>query len=291
MIKFVKYILLRIIIVFSVLWLLDFFFTSVYTKTSVVRNKVQYIFKSNTKTYDYVFLGSSRVQFHINTRFIDSITHKKSLNLGISGQDLSETFLTLKMLVKNNFNINQYFIQVDETSFSSTRKKEFISSSYFMPYVKNGIVKNHLKENDKDFYLDYYLPFYRYMNYNPKIGYRELLLTLGNKKRAQEFYIGLHQLIENKKSNYIFRKNYQNQLLEKIKKFSKKNNLDITFFTSPYYQPKETKEYQYFAKSNNIFIYIDSLQSPNNYKDLTHLNYIGARKFTKMLIRDFNLNE
>jgi len=291
MVKFVKYIVFRIVVIFSILWVLDFFFTSIYNHNSVIRNKIQYIFKSKIKTFDYVFLGSSRVEYHIDTKFIDSLTHKKSLNFGISGQDLSETFLTLQLLVANNFNVKKYFIQVDESAFSTIEKKTFIGASYFMPYIKKNIVKNHLKENDEDFYFDYYLPFYRYMNYNPKIGYRELLLTLGNKKRSQEFYIGLHQLIKNKNSNYIFKENYQNKLLEKIKKFSKNNNLDITFFTSPYFQPKGIKEYQSFANSNNIFIYIDSLQSPNNYKDLTHLNYKGARKFTKMLIRDFNLNK
>ncbi len=49
-----------------------------------------------------------------------------------------------------------------------------------------------------------------------------------------------------------------------------------------------------FFKYYNFFIdnWIEAWASVGiNFKDLTHLNHIGATKFTKMLIRDFNLSK
>jgi len=287
--RFFKYIIWRIAVLILVLILLDILFTSIYSKKKGIRNKIEYVFQNSKKNYDYIFLGSSRVEYHIDTELIDADNNTRSLNMGVSGQDLTETFLLLKLLIYKSFKAKKYFIQLDESDFSLVKEKSFIGASYFMPYVDNNEVKNHLEKYDDDFILDTKAPFYRYMNYGYKIGYRELLLKLNNKNRRESFYIGLKPVLKDNNASYLFKEKYNNDLLNEIKSFAKEENVALVFFTSPYYNPQKTVKFKKFAKQNNINQYIDSIKKVEYFKDSDHLNYLGARIFTEMLIRDFNL--
>ena len=291
MIRFLKYITIRLIILFILMIILDLIFTQVYFHTNVIRNKVQYVFKNKNTQFDYIFLGSSRVEFHINTDLIDSITQKKSLNLGISGQSLPENFLMLKLLKDNKIKAKRIFLQVDESNLrSTTEKRNLLGASYFMPYIYlNSSIKNHMKIYDANYKYDAYFPFYRYIKYKPKIGYRELLLTLGGKKRADNFFIGLKTTFDKKNETYQFVKKYNNSLLTKIKEYAKENNIQITLYTSPYYNRKNNQEFDLFCKENNIINYTGSIKSIKYFKDLGHLNNKGARQFTLSIIKNFGL--
>lgn len=289
--QFLKFIVFRIALIISLLYLLDFVFSAIYRNTNTIRNKNQYILKNKNLNFDYIFLGSSRVEFHVNTKLIDSITQKKSLNLGVSGQDLIDTFLTLKMLKENNIKAKKYFIQLDE-NITQSNKNSFIGSSYIMPYTNNSTIKNHLKKYDKKYIYDCYIPFYRYINYGYKIGFRELMLTLIGKSRKVDFFIPLNKTITDKEKKIIFDNIIKENklLLRDIKEFAKKNNLNLYFFTAPYYNAKNSSSLKQVLLKNNTKIYVDSIKSHFNYKDNTHLNSKGANKFTKMLIRDFSLD-
>tara|TARA_R110001632_G_scaffold231685_1_gene370717 strand:- start:8623 stop:9489 length:867 start_codon:yes stop_codon:yes gene_type:complete len=285
--RFFKHIGLRIIITYILLVCLDLVFTYTLTKNSIIRNKIDYISNTQNNHFNSIFLGSSRVEYHVNTDLIDSITTTKSLNLGISGQSLSETFLTFKLLVANNIKAEKYFIQIDEKGLSEKKYKSFIGASSFMPYSKNEYVKEHLKKHDPDYYKDYYIPFYRYLNYGYKIGYREIVLKLSGKKRVEKFYIGLSETIQNKNASYYFNNDYEINLLNEIISFSKEKKLNIIFYTSPYYNPRNTVKFKGFCIKNNIVSYVDSISSKDKFKDPEHLNHKGANEFTKQLIRDF----
>ena len=289
--QFIKYISLRVVVLILMLFLLDILFTSIYFNKKGIRNKVEFVFQNKEKNFDYIFLGSSRVEHHIDTDMINEKSNMKSLNMGVSGQNISETFLLLKLLIDKEFKAKRYFIQIDESDLNAVKSKSVIGASYFMPYIKNYEVKNHFEKYDKDFILNSKFPFYRYMNFGYKIGYRELLLKLNNKTRKKNFFIGLEKKLADAESNCTFIEKYQNDLLNEIKLFAQKNNLQLTFFTSPYYNPIKTEEYKSFAKKNNIIQYIDSIKEMKYFKDSDHLNKYGAKLFTKMIIRDFNLGE
>lgn len=287
--KFLIYLIKRILVLGIILFILDFSYTYIYINKKGVRTKIEYIFQNKNKQFDYIFFGSSRVEFHINTPLINNETGKKSLNLGTSGQNLPETFLALKLLVSQNIEAKKYFIQIDETDLVKTNKKKFSGESYFLPYIKNKEIKKHLKKYDLDYINDTKIPFYRYMNYGYKIGYRELLLKLGNKNRTKDFYIGLDITLKNDTVTNRFRKKYDTKLINEIALYGKENNLKLIFYTSPYYNVENESNFKKILKENNIYIYIDSITDAKFYKDKGHLNKYGADIFTKMIIRDFKL--
>ena len=288
--KFLKYIIVRSMLLCCVLFLLEFVYTKVYTSKSNIRNKVEFVFQNSDKRYDYIFLGSSRVEYHVDTNLINEECNVSSLNMGMSGQNLTETFLLLKLLQNENIKSSKYYIQIDENDMVVVNnKKSFIASSYYMPFKGNNEVRNHLEEYDSDYFLDVNVPFFRYMNYGYKIGYRELLLKISNRPRKLGFYIGLEERLKEYDSNLYFKDNYNNTLINKIKIYANRHKLDLIFYTSPYFQAKNSEKFKSFLKENKIFNYLDSLKQMSNFKDETHLNRIGSRKFTKMLIRDFSL--
>lgn len=284
--RFLKYITLRFFAIIVVIILLDLLFTFSYTKSTTVRNKVDYIYLNSSAKFDHIFLGSSRVEYHVNTDIIDSVTQTKNLNLGMSGQNLSETFLTLKLLVKNNVSAKKYFIQVDEWDLIGFREKSFIGASYFMPYAHQSIIRDHLKQYNSDYIEDCYIPFYRYLNYGHKIGYRELTSKLIGKDLTFKFYLELNDTIQKDHTGYKFHGEYDDSLLKDIKNFAKENHLNIVFFVAPYYNLINEEPFQKFCKENELISYVDLVKPYYKFKDLDHLNKIGAREFTHHLIND-----
>lgn len=288
--KFVRYISFRFLILIVLLCILDMVYTNIYANKKGIRNKIEFILQNKNKQYDFVFLGSSRVEFHINTPLINSQTGKKSLNLGTSGQTLTESFLTLKLLIEQNIKAEKYFIQVDESDLIETNKKSFIGASYFMPFIKNPEIEKHLKKYDVDYFQDTKIPFYRYMNYGYKIGYRELLLKIGNKNREKGFYIGLETVMKKDTTSVQFKNKYSSEFINEIKEYGKSKEIKLILYTSPYYNVKNQEVFKETLSKNDIAYYIDSIKKVNYFKDGGHLNKFGADKFTKMIIRDFDLN-
>ena len=94
------------------LCLFDWAYTEVYVR-SIPRNKTKYVLGLKDQKIDYVFLGSSRVENHIDTQLIKTLTSKKVLNLGIQGAKLDDNYLLLQLLIHNNVKIGKLFLQVD----------------------------------------------------------------------------------------------------------------------------------------------------------------------------------
>jgi len=285
--QFSIYIIKRLLLVTILVWILDMSFTLIYTKSDTLRNKVDYIFLNKQSQVDYIFLGSSRVEYHINTDMIDDETATKSLNLGISGQNLSETFLMLKLLVANEVSAKTYFIQIDESGLLKESKKSFIGASYFMPYMNQSVIQEHVKQYNADYWQDYYIPFYRYMNYGHKIGYRELALRILGSEKKTNFYLELQDTIRDKNASYQMQGSYDSTLINEIKNFAASHNLEVVFYTAPYLNATNDADFEMFCQQHQIKNYTHFITSPDKFKDLDHLNKFGSREFTQRFMEDF----
>jgi uncharacterized alpha/beta hydrolase family protein len=74
---------LLIVIIFSAI-ILDKVYTHIYLNKTP-RTRASYLIQNKVNDVDYIFLGSSRVQNHINTKLINDLTNKKAINLGVQG--------------------------------------------------------------------------------------------------------------------------------------------------------------------------------------------------------------
>jgi|TARA_B110000908_G_scaffold170221_1_gene229138 hypothetical protein len=279
--RFFKYIISLFTLTILLLYLCDFTYTQIYLKSNS-RNKLQYILKTKNSNFDVVFLGSSRVANHINTHLFDSLSNKKTVNMGVEGAGLNDNLLQLKLLIANN-HISNIFLQIDSNF--EYDKPSNISISEAMPFIKNEIINNHINKYFSDFKKLEYIPFYRYAINDPKIGFREVFFSIINKKPRTNPSIGFTPITGNKRPlidgrlpNSIGSRNI---ILNEIINICHKKNIKLVLFTSPYCS--KTKNLNYI---NKLKINIPSLiDLTKNYDDSLfyncgHLNSKGANIFT-----------
>lgn len=282
--QFIKYLFSTLLLIIGLLYLCDFIYTQTYINSNP-RNKLQYIISTEDETFDVVFLGSSRVANHVDVKLFDSLSHKKTINLGVEGAGLNDNLLQLKLLIDKNY-ISNIFLQVD-FNFENTSPSN-ISISEAMPFLRNDIIKNHLKDNFINFKKLEYLPFYRYAINDPKIGFREFSFSIFNKKPRINPSIGFTPKFGNrfplKGKNLSETIKQNNSVLDEIIQICKKNKISLTLYTSPFCS--KTRNIDYI---NKLKIKIPGLidlskgYSDKLFFNCGHLNSEGAKIFTTNL--------
>lgn len=282
--QFIKYLFSLLLLIIGLLYLCDIIYTQTYINSNP-RNKLQYILNTEDEVFDVVFLGSSRVANHIDVKLFDSLSHKKNINLGVEGAGLNDNLLQLKLLVDKN-HISNIFLQID-FNFERTSPSN-ISISEAMPFLRNKIIKDHLKNNFINFKKLEYLPFYRYAINDPKIGFREFFISIFNKKPRINPSIGFTPKIGNilplKGQNLSKTIKQNNSVLDEIIKICKENKIALTLYTSPFCS--KTKNMDYI---NKLKIKVPGLidlskgYSDKMFFNCGHLNSEGAKIFTTNL--------
>lgn len=289
MIKFIKFILAIALLIISMMFLAAVTYDYVYINNSTPRNKTQHVIQLENQNFDYVFLGSSRVENHINNNLIKQKLNKDVINLGISGANLSDNLLLLKVFIQNN-KCKELWLQLDYM-FNTDNMSDIVGTD-ILPYIySNNIVSNHIKTYNDDYLYLKYIPFYKYMSSDYKIGFREFYFNLISKKVKYNLKDGFIP----KEGNYVNNNfklpthiNDQNNSLNEIITICAKEKIKLVLFTAP------------FSKNTENISYIDSLKSkfPNlkdysrlfddnkYFKDKGHLNFEGANLFTETIIQD-----
>jgi hypothetical protein len=265
----------------------------VYTtiiSNSFERNKVENVIHSKNKKYDVIFMGTSRANNHFVTELFEK-QGLKSFNYGISGAHLFETSLLLKLMVSNKYEIKNLVLEADLSI--CNEKRDEGTTARFMPYIHgNEIIKKHY-ENESDFYQIYYLPFYRYIKFDNKIGFRELYDVVSNKPTNTLHNKGYYPLISHKKGNMkndiSSLKVIRNKYYEEIKQICKQNNIKLTVVMTP--MCENTKGLNYFNKVQQLYPEIHNFENvvmdDKFFASCGHLNDEGARIYSKVIFDAF----
>lgn len=286
--KFITLLAKILLTILLLLVVLDLIYTTVYLHSSE-RGKVQYVFNSKARNYDVVILGSSRA----NNHFVPKLFEKKGLktfNYGMSGAHLFEASLMLKLMAERNYKIKTVLLEAD-LSLCNEQKAEGIASKY-LPYIHNSdIIKNHFS-GQENFNELYYIPFYRYIDYDAIIGFREMFFNLINKKTVHLNNQGYYPLIGqsgNMKNDIRALKPIRNKYYEEIKQICKQNNYNLITVMTP--MCTNVKGLDYFKKANKIYPEIHNLENvvegDQYFSSCGHMNDAGARKFTSIVIHRF----
>lgn len=287
--KFFKYIGFLVIMVIALLYLLEWLYTNTYTK-GLPRNKVSYVLSMNDKYIDYIFLGSSRVDNNIDAEVIETITGKKALNLGIQGAKLDDYFLMLQLLKKQNINAEIVFIQVDYV-YNMDGTSEILKS-YLMPYIEDDLISSYIKERDSNYYKLKYLPFYRYLVYDYKLGFREHFNTFINKKSRLDLsngYDAKYGTIGSKlQANLPKTINKESKTITAINEFAKENNIKVVYFMAPFCFNTINKDFSQKLKQKipGLLDYSQLFTEDKYFFNPSHLNDLGAKEFSKRVALD-----
>ena len=287
--RFFKLTVLFVFILFIASLLLDVIFTTIISQSSE-RNKVENVMHSFEKKYDVVIMGTSRA----NNHFVTDLFEKKGLksfNYGISGSHLFETSLLLKLMMANKFQIKNLILEADLSI--CNEKRDEGTTARFMPYIHtNSIIKEHYK-HESDFKQLYYVPFYRYIKFDAKIGFREVYEVLAEKPTNTLYNKGYYPLISDKKgsmkNDISTLKVIRNKYYEEIKKLCKQNNINLIVVMTP--MCKNTKGLNYFDKVKKQYPEINNFENTvtddRYFASCGHLNNEGAIIYTNHIINTF----
>lgn len=278
---------ISIIIVLAII--LDFGYTSVYLK-SKKRNKIESVYNSKASNYDVVILGSSRANNHFVTELFEQ-KGLKTYNYGISGGHLFESSLLLKLMLERNYKIKTVILEAD-LNLSNEKKSETVAAK-FLPYIHDSeTIRKHFSR-EADFKYLYYLPFYRYINFDALIGFREFYKTL-TKQTTNILDKGGYYALGNKKGNMknnivSLKPLPQNKYYEEIKQLCKANSITFIAVMTP--MCENTKGINYFDKVKKaypeIYNYENVVREDKYFSSCGHMNNAGARVFTAQIINDF----
>lgn len=288
---FLQFISKIILLLLLVAIVLDYGYSYIYSK-STGRNKIENVVNSKPKKYDVVILGSSRANNHFVTQlFVDE--GLKAYNYGMSGSRLQESALLLELLLERDYKIKNIIIEIDlnintEGFSDGTRAR-------FMPYFKSSeIIASYYKQilTPSEYNSFYYLPFYRYINYDTQIGFRELFFSAIKKSSANiqnNGFYPLHKIGKNMQYDLRDYSPKKNKDYELIKKLCNQNHINLIALTTPICE--NVKNRAYFAAVKNLYPEIhnyENVVTANNYfASCGHMNETGAKLFTKKLIEDF----
>lgn len=258
--------------------------------------------------FDVIFLGSSRVEMHYNTRIFDSLTGKNSFNLSLAGATPQVAFAALKAYLQNSKAPKYLLYEVDYhfVKYKSTEVKEF--NNYF-PFLSNKTLLSEFAKIDERMPHFYYNAYYSW----PYTGVKNLStgihgwLNVPNKTDSL-YYKGYLKEILRPHLKYVHIKKYytffnltDRNYLDSIITLCKKNNTNISLISSPIFaggQVDLANKEQIIKQLNNIVLinkinYFDlsSLSFCNDrscFIDHYHLNYKGATKYSPFLSRFFN---
>lgn len=268
---------------------LDAIYTLVYHRSNS-RNKIDYLYNSKDLNYDVVFLGSSRVNNHFVSKIFND-QGLKTYNFGLTRSRLQESALMLKLMVERNYKIKNLILQVD-LNINTNDHSEAIRS-LFMPYLhSSATIRNHYKNIDEYNQL-LYIPFYRYMHYDARIGFREFYQSAIHKRTNQLDNDGFYPLLKNQRpmvpadlSKYSPKRN---AAYEEIKAICKKHNINLIAMSTP--MCKSTINRNYFKQLQSIYSEIhnfeDAVTDDKYFSTCGHMNKAGAEEFSRIVYNAF----
>lgn len=265
---------------------LDFIYTAVFAQ-SETRNKVENVINSKPQQYDVVILGTSRA----NNHFVSEMFEKeglKTFNYGMSGSHLFETSLLLKLMVERGWDIKNIIVEIDLNL--SNEKRDDGTFGRFMPFMhESKTITDHFV-TEADFTELYYVPFYRYIQFDAKVGFRAWYKTLVNEPTNtlsnQGYYPLGYNPRANMKNNIESLVPLRNRYYEEIKQICKTNHINLIAVTTP--MCSNVKGMGYFEKVKKIYPEIKDFENviheDKYFSSCGHLNDQGAKIFTKTLL-------
>jgi hypothetical protein len=209
--------------------------------------------------------------------------------MGFQAAKLSDIYFLLKLVKEYNIETDKIFIQVDYI-YNIEDGCSNVLPYQLMPFIReNEATKDYFELHyHLNKYL-YYIPFYRYCHFESKIGFRELVANIVQKKTTVVAQHGFYPLAgtagqsSGSLPNAIAK---SNKYLDQIKQFASKNKMDVVFFCAPF--SKNNKNLSYVEKLierlPELHSFANVITDETLFNDSYHLNKEGAARFTEAFI-------
>jgi len=283
---FTNRVLLYILIIIAILYILEIVYSYAFYNPVNPRSKTSWIMSLESKdTLDYALFGSSRCLHSLDPAIINNKIGTNGLNLAYQAGNPLDVKLSLKTLLKKQ-SVKRVFIQVDYSY--DQLKPHPLAEIIWMPLLKEDYVYNEFKKYDSKYWYLRNIPFYRYMKYDSKIGFRDIFFSYAKKSNITTYngYSPLYSTLKTDKPHISNVKQMENPHLKEVIEICKKANIQVDFFTGPIYR----FEGDYSALQTylpNYSNFSNAISEKDNFKDNTHLNDKGTKIFTELFIKQY----
>ncbi len=243
---------------------------------------------------DYIIIGSSIGLTSLNSTQIDSITHKKGLNLSIDDTALCSNYLMLSHFYNQGRKTNYCILAISHWDLANAEPELSDNDYRFLPFVSEKYVQDYYASMEKGYFkplsLSRYFPAIGVSYYNTELFYPSLLAMMQPNKRNRF----------DEKGNYAYPINsdfedetveqtpltWNNPFIKKIKDLCEANNTQLIVYQAPMYQNTTINN-----NSNYTFINHSTLLKDKSYfYDKIHLNASGRKIASEQLALELNQN-
>lgn len=287
---FLIYTVKIIVVTLLIAFMLDGLYTLIFMQ-SKNRGKIETVFNSKAQKYDVVILGSSRANNHFVSQMFED-KGLKTFNYGMSGGHLFEASLMLKLMIERKYDIKNVILEAD-LNLSNDQESDGVSAK-FLPYIHNSeVIREHFS-NQQNFNELYYIPFYRYIKFDSKIGFREIVKIESGETTNALDNLGFYPLEKHKNGNMknnIVNLNplKHNKYYEEIKNICKANKINFIPVMTP--MCENVVGMNYFDKVKKAYPEIHNYENvvvENKYfSSCGHMTSAGAKIFTSRILNDF----
>jgi len=263
---------------------------------------------NDTTYYDVLCLGSSRTIAHINPEVITNETGLSVYNAGMNGGCMIDFNALFKVYLARHPAPKMVIIHVDEFTFETQVISEL--PRYF-PFIKNKTLYENLVKYDKNVLVVKYIPFLRLMYYNDLFKWIAVKSWLNIEARDEYKLINGYRVNKSKWSSYrqenlgarmkaiqemqtlVEEEKKGEPLFSEILELCKQYNIKLLFTSSPIIGGDVFKKYENTIhkieqmsagyKPNYLWMHKEQWSPDEYYYDFTHMNNLGADKFSKYL--------
>ena len=288
--KLLKYVSFFVLILIALSFFFDALYTNLYNR-HVPREKAAWLrTKTKTDKIDYVLIGSSRCLNDLDPRIIEARTGKVGMNLGNRSSGPFENKLMVLQAIKST-NARQIFIQEDYMYNVFT--PDNIAETKWLPYLKEEDIYAEFKPFGSRYFYMRHVPFLRYQLNDPVVGFRNVaFMSLGMKAPFSESmgFVPHHGTLGFEDVYLDTIQDIQNPIYEDIIKLCAAENIELIFFTAPFYNSKT--DFAVLAKYlPNYTDFSNSISNRNLFADVKHLNDDGAIAFTNLFCDTYFLED
>jgi hypothetical protein len=189
-------------------------------------------------------------------------------------------------MIEKKWNIKNVLLEVDLNVNSESYSDG--TRALFLPYLRKESISSYY-QNIENFNALYYLPFYRYICYETKIGVRELFFSIIKRKSNALQNGGFYPLTNQGKNMSYDLSKYApkaNKNYQKIKDLCRTHKIKLIAITTPMCANTVNMDYFQALKKRypEIHNFEDVVTDDIYFSSCGHLNVTGATIFTQRII-------
>lgn len=288
--KFLLHILKYGLIVFiginAIAWLnLYFLQNSSFYKPSFLTHEVK------QTQFDYVVIGSSIGLTTLDTKQIDSVTHKKGINLSIDDTAISSNYLMLQHFFKQGKKTQFCILALSHWDLANEHPVLSNNDYRFLPFVSNDYVSDYYQSCEQGYFkplmLSKYIPAIGACYYNTEVFYPSLIAAIrpNRKNRFDEngnYFYPQSSKVQDKGIDKITL-SWNNPYIQKISDLCKENNTQLIVYQAPIYKVLITNNNANYTLINHSSVLKDKSYFYNN----IHVNRLGRKVVSRLFAKEF----